>query len=129
MVDDAADPDATGVIGVSELRLAEFLKGDPPLPNAILLVVSGDARGEILAVTEPRSIVGRVVDADLMIDDSTVSRRHALLRVTSDGLELEDLGSSNGTTMNGNRIEGTFRLADGDLVGFGSATALVKRIT
>ena len=51
-----------------------------------------------------------------------------MLRVTSDGLELEDLGSSNGTTMNGNRIEGMFRLLDGDLVGFGSATALVKRI-
>ncbi len=128
MVDDTADPDSTGVIPISDLRLAEFLKGEPPLPHAILLVVSGDARGEILAVTEHQSIVGRVADADLMIDDSTVSRRHAMLRVTADGLELEDLGSSNGTTMNGNRIEGMFRLLDGDLVGFGSATALVKRI-
>lgn len=122
------DTDATGVIPIAELRLAEFLKGDPPLPSALLLMVSGDARGQILAVTTSPSIVGRVADADLMIDDSTVSRRHAVLRTTANGLELEDLGSSNGTTMNGNKIDGTLGLQDGDLVGFGSATALVKRI-
>lgn len=125
---DVPDGDATTTIPMSDLRLAEFLKGEPPLPYAILLVVSGDARGEMLQVTEDVSIVGRVADADLMIDDSTVSRRHSVLRIAPEGLEVEDLGSSNGTTLNGNRIDGAIRLLDGDLVGFGSATALVKRI-
>ena len=44
------------------------------------------------------------------------------------GVEIEDLGSSNGTTLNGNHIIGSLLLRDGDLLGLGSATFLVKRV-
>ena len=63
-----------------------------------------------------------------MLADHTVSRRHAVLRGDRDALEVEDLGSSNGTSINGNPMVGALTLLDGDLVSFGSATALVKRI-
>ncbi|HUW02143.1 MAG TPA: FHA domain-containing protein [Acidimicrobiales bacterium] len=126
--DEVRRDDTTEALLTADLRLAEFLKGDPPLPHALLLVVSGDQRGEILTMDNSPAIVGRVADADVMIDDTTVSRRHAILRHGPDGLEVEDLGSSNGTTMNGNPMTGSFHLIDGDLVGFGSATVLVKRI-
>ena len=43
-------------------------------------------------------------------------------------LEIEDLGSSNGTAINGNPMVGALGLLDGDLVSFGSATCLVKRV-
>lgn len=120
--------DATGTVPVVSVRLSDFLDGEPPLPFAYLLVVTGEARGETLCVDELPMIIGRAVEADLVIDDDTVSRRHAEISGDRSGLVLRDLGSSNGTTINGNAMVGEIVLLDGDLVGFGSATVVVKRI-
>ncbi len=118
----------TGVVPMVPVRLADFLGGQPPLPCLLLLVVSGPARGETLAVTDLPAVIGRSSGADLVVDDDTVSRRHAELRGHRGAVEIEDLGSSNGTTLNGNPITGSLLLRDGDLLGLGSATFLVKRI-
>ncbi|MFD7261907.1 FHA domain-containing protein [Streptomyces sp. NPDC059874] len=70
----------------------------------------------------PRTAVriGRAPDSDLVIDDLVVSRRHAELRSLADGsYEIADLGSHNGTYLNGARIDGTARLTEGDIVGIG----------
>ena len=123
-----ADVDATGTVPVVSVRLSDFLDGEPSLPFAYLLVVTGEARGETLCVDELPMIIGRAVEADLVIDDDTVSRRHAEISGDRSGLVLRDLGSSNGTTINGNAMVGEIVLLDGDLVGFGSATVVVKRI-
>ena len=63
-------------------------------------------------------VVGRAVTTDLPIYDPTVSRRHAELVHTNDGVTVRDLGSSNGTFVNGNRVTET-SLSDGDAVTFG----------
>ena len=118
----------TGMVPRVETRLADYLDGEPTLPLALLLVVGGTDRGRILEVRAMPAIVGRSLDADLTIDDETVSRRHAELRGDRGTLEIEDRGSSNGTTLNGNDIAGAITLHDGDLVGLGSATLLVKRV-
>ena len=55
-------------------------------------------------------------DADLVVADPAVSRRHARLEALPDGLAVTDLGSSNGTQVNGVRISGTVRLQPGDVV-------------
>jgi pSer/pThr/pTyr-binding forkhead associated (FHA) protein len=122
------DADLTGVLPVQRPSLADLLEGDPPLPYAVLVVLSGGARGATLVVGSLPAELGRSPDADLVLDDETVSRRHAVLRGDRDGLELEDLGSSNGTNINGNPMVGSLSLLDGDVVTFGSATCLVKRI-
>lgn len=127
--DDHTTSDPTGVISEVRVRLDDFLEGEPELPLAYLLVVTGPARGATLVVDHLPVVVGRSSDADLVIDDETVSRRHAELRGDRAALEIEDLGSSNGTTLQGNPIVGSLALLDGDLVGFGSATCLVKRIS
>lgn len=126
-----ADPpsEPTGMVPRVEARLADFLGGQPPLPLALLLVVGGSVRGTVIEVGELPAIIGRSRDADLTIHDETVSRRHADIRGDRGSLELEDRGSSNGTTLNGNDIAGPITLHDGDLVGLGSATLLVKLIT
>jgi pSer/pThr/pTyr-binding forkhead associated (FHA) protein len=57
--------------------------------------------------------IGRSPDAEVFLDDVTVSRNHALLVRRRDGLYIDDLGSLNGTYVNRRRIE-THKLVDGD---------------
>jgi len=63
-------------------------------------------------------IVGRGDDAVIMLDDPQVSRHHCLLTRRGNGLEIRDLGSGNGTLVNGAKISNQ-PLADGDLIGVG----------
>ena len=63
-------------------------------------------------------VVGRAVTTDLPIYDPTVSRRHAELVHANDSVTVRDLGSSNGTFVNGSRVTQT-NLSDGDAVTFG----------
>ena len=69
-------------------------------------------------------VLGR--QADLVIEDAQVSRRHASVRPAGDALEVEDLGSKNGTWVNGARIAGAVRLAPGDRVRVGDTTFEVE---
>lgn len=63
--------------------------------------------------------------ADLVLDDPGVSRRHAALRSEGGRITVTDLGSSNGTYANGERISGEVELADGDEVQVGGAVITV----
>jgi pSer/pThr/pTyr-binding forkhead associated (FHA) protein len=78
-------------------------------------------RVEVTAVL----VLGRQA-ADLVLEDPQVSRRHATLRPAGDDLELEDLGSLNGTWVNGSRLTGTVRLAPGDRVRLGDTAFEVE---
>ncbi len=63
--------------------------------------------------------VGRASDGDVVLDDPSVSSRHARIERSEDGgVVLEDLGSTNGTTVNGRRV-GSVRLRSGDRIVFG----------
>ena len=70
-------------------------------------------------------VVGRE-DAGLTIEDEEISRRHAVLRPGDGGIEIEDLGSTNGTYVNGMRIAGPTRLAGGDTVKLGRSVLTVE---
>ncbi|WP_020682755.1 FHA domain-containing protein [Marinobacterium rhizophilum] len=85
-------------------------KGESPAPEPPAQVtVSGwslesdKLQGGCLALTGAL-IIGRGSDCDLVIDDSHLSRRHAAIRVADTCLQVEDLGSANGTYLNGERI-------------------------
>jgi hypothetical protein len=79
-----------------------------------LVIRSGGGRvGESFPLTGDRMTVGRRPDADVFLDDVTVSRDHALLIRRGDEYHLDDLGSLNGTYVNRSRIE-SHQLADGD---------------
>ena len=82
--------------------------------GAALVIRSGGGRvGESFALEGERMTIGRRPDADVFLDDVTVSRDHALLVHRGDGWHLDDLGSLNGTYVNRRRIESQ-HLADGD---------------
>ena len=72
-------------------------------------------------------VLGRSADCAVFVDDTGVSRHHARITVGADRATLDDLGSKNGTILDGHRIEGTAVLADGSLIVLG-ATALKFRI-
>ncbi len=64
-------------------------------------------------------VVGRSPDCDLVLDEPTVSGRHAAIEWDGQAAWLSDLGSSNGTRINGARLPGRQRLADRDGLDFG----------
>ena len=82
--------------------------------GATLAIRSGGGRaGEVFEVKGERMQIGRSPDAEVFLDDVTVSRNHALLVRRRDGLYVDDLGSLNGTYVNRRRIE-SHKLANGD---------------
>lgn len=64
-------------------------------------------------------VVGRVPGSGIQLDDDSVSRRHAELEVDGDRVILRDLGSANGTLLNGDPVQGEVALFAGDVVQFG----------
>jgi class 3 adenylate cyclase len=86
----------------------------------------GPLAGQRFSV-ESQLVVGRVgADADLTIDDPLISRRHAVIRLAAGVLEIEDLGSLNGTWVNGERLEAPRGLSAGDVVQFGGVSFEVE---
>lgn len=70
-------------------------------------------------------ILGRDLDCDVVLSDPSVSRRHAALRREGRRWLLEDLGSTNGTRVNGSIVIGPTRLVAGDCVGLGGRSLIV----
>jgi serine protease Do len=96
-------------------RNVTVLATNPRGPH--LLVSDGPLAGRRFAIGDGL-IVGRQ-DADLLLDDPQVSRRHAVVRPVDGHLEIEDLGSINGTFVNGARVDGPRRLSPGDEIAIG----------
>ena len=92
---------------------------------AILDGAEGGRRVEVAG----QLIVGRGGDAGLVIEDPEISRAHAVLASTGEGLEIEDLGSLNGTWVNGERITGAMHLAPGDVIKVGTTRVEVLSVS
>ncbi|MFT3697978.1 MAG: ATP-binding protein [Kofleriaceae bacterium] len=109
------DPDATGVLPIVEL--------DPPTHRGAvkpsLVCVSGADLGRSFKVGNS-VVIGRGA-AEVALSEGDVSRRHARIRFGEYGYEIEDLGSSNGTIVNGERIAGRVVIHLGDRIQIGRA--------
>ena len=79
-----------------------------------------------IALSTGENVIGRDDTATLWIDDSLVSRRHARIVVGESGAELEDLGSKNGTLLNGEKIHSPAKLADEDRITIGPASVVFR---
>ena len=83
-------------------------------------------RKHTLPLTDGEHIAGRDAECSLVIDATTASRRHARITVVSGSATIEDLGSTNGTHINGTRISTPTRLAPGDEVALGTEVLQVR---
>ncbi len=98
--------------------VAGIMTGDPR-PAARMLPFPSGAQG--------RFTIGRDAGCDMVLPDPTVSRWHAGLRREPSGWMLDDLGSTNGTRLNGWRVRAWVPVRDGDLVSFGAVTYVFGR--
>jgi DNA-binding winged helix-turn-helix (wHTH) protein len=80
-----------------------------------------DARS--LPLRDGSTLVGRGVDCAIVLHDDSVSRQHARIAVSADSIVLEDLGSKNGTFVDGARLEGSRVLEEAHKIVFGRAVA------
>jgi serine phosphatase RsbU (regulator of sigma subunit) len=86
---------------------------------ATLVIRQGQDVGRPFPLGEECSVIGRTADAAIYLPSQVVSRRHAQIRCEEGAYFIEDLGSFNGTLLNGRRIVGSQPLADGDQVTVG----------
>jgi pSer/pThr/pTyr-binding forkhead associated (FHA) protein len=84
-----------------------------------MLVVRGKPRGKRLRFPYGEFIFGRGPECHVRPEIPTISRQHCLLRVSYDGVHIRDLGSTNGTLVNGTRVTKERPLKDGDLLQLG----------
>jgi pSer/pThr/pTyr-binding forkhead associated (FHA) protein len=89
-----------------------------------LVADSGPEKGQIIPVMD-RVEIGRALECDISILEPALSRKHAELELMSSGLTIRDLGSVNGTFVNGKKISET-RLQDGDVLQFGKIRFIVS---
>ena len=96
---------------------------------ASLVVVNGAAPGRVFPLTHGDSLIGRGVAAHVALDDKSVSQRHARIVAKGNGHILVDLGSTNGTFLNGRRLpeEGSAELEEGDTVQLANAVLVYVR--
>ena len=92
--------------------------------HAYLVVITGPGVGTMHKLPVDGAVIGRSQTADLRLAEDGVSRAHARIRTIERRMMLEDLGSRNGTFLNGQRIERPAALADGDKVQIGRGTVL-----
>lgn len=113
VVEAARSQPAPGVVpgsdedsGATRVRMA--------VPKYVLRGVSGAVFGKVFPVAGP-VVIGRATECDISVQAEEISRRHALVKPTPDGLSVEDLGSSNGTYINAKRVQQGFLNAGDEL--------------
>lgn len=97
-----------------------------PKEDFLLVVYEGSAETSRLPWDRSPVLIGRHADAQIRTDEPTMSTRHAEILETEHGIRLRDLGSLNGTQVNGHRIYDTM-LKAGDRIEIGGTTVLFRR--
>jgi pSer/pThr/pTyr-binding forkhead associated (FHA) protein len=95
--------------------------------TAMLVVTGGPAAGQKFELDQ-EVVLGREGVSATIADDSELSRRHAVVRPVAGGFEIEDLGSRNGTFVNGQKIDGVARLTGGDSIKLGQTTLALEGV-
>ncbi len=115
------DLESTRVSDIEKLR-SELTKRTQR-DRAYLIVLAGSDVGKMFKLDDGETVIGRSHRADIRLDDDSISRLHVKMQLNGTSVSIEDLGSSNGTLVNGERIT-TTGLRDGDKIRLGETTIL-----
>src|ERR687896_1049884 len=94
--------------------------------QAVLVMFRSDGERRSFSIARDITVVGRREDCDLRIPLGEVSRKHCRIVRDGDSLRLEDLGSSNGTYLNGTRVEREATLNPGDSIQVGPVVFVLQ---
>ena len=89
-----------------------------------LVVRRGPQPNQVYELNKGIVTIGRDITNDIVINDPEVSRHHCRLTQTGNGFAIEDLGSTNGTFVNGQRLTGQRNLSPNDMLGMGETVTL-----
>lgn len=103
---------------------ATIITPNPKQGTCWLVMTQGPKRGQTYLIDRPLVFIGRDPENDFMIDHPQVSRKHASIILQNNQCYLEDIGSSNGTYINKNRVTGRYRLVNGDVIGLGGVVLM-----
>jgi DNA-binding response OmpR family regulator len=92
--------------------------------SAALLIQQPDGSIQEVPLQTERVVLGRAAECDIVIEGRLISRQHAVIGRTGASYTLEDLGSHNGTSVNGQRVSGPLTLRDGDRIELGGVGRL-----
>src|SRR5438552_6975093 len=98
------------------------------MPTRLTLTLPPTLGSETVEVDAKRFSIGRTPENDLVIADTSLSRRHALIENFEGRFNLSDCGSSNGTFINGTPITALTELSDWDVLTFGGIGDILVRI-
>ncbi len=93
--------------------------------DVVLVRVTEDGRQQALTLKHDRTVIGRQTDCDVRVPTPGISRHHCELVLGDDGLTVRDLGSSNGTWINQERVEAQ-RVSAGDLLSIGKHVFVIQ---
>jgi pSer/pThr/pTyr-binding forkhead associated (FHA) protein len=125
---DSAIPFVVDPYHLLDHRTREALISHVGAPAGRYLSLEHNGETTLIALERPITHVGRGLVADVRLEDSQVSRRHAILAVRGDGARVLDDRSYNGTFVNGRRVT-VQHLTDGDVLRFGRAVFRYTEIT
>jgi len=93
-------------------------------PKYRIVMRTGPNVGMAYLLDRPEMNIGRDLTNEIVINDPEVSRRHARIVLQGQNMILEDLGSTNGTSVNGQRLSGPYLLKTGEIIVFGEQVSM-----
>src|ERR1700753_27556 len=125
---DSTLPSVVDPFDLLDHRTRERLMPEAGAPAGRYLSLEHEGEIRLIALDRPIIHIGRALVADARLEDSQLSRRHAILALRGDGARILDDRSYNGTFVNGRRVTVQY-LADGDILRFGRAVFRFTEIT
>jgi pSer/pThr/pTyr-binding forkhead associated (FHA) protein len=120
---DLRTPQESFVLAPQQVRKASEKRAK----GRLVAVANGDGKGRVFEIDAAAVTVGRGHANDIPLDDEFASTQHARLEARADGVWLEDVGSTNGTVVNGMRIDGPRKLSPGDVIRIGDTDFRFER--
>lgn len=121
----AAAPGTVGAAREAPTRAPSVPAAPRAVPRTQPVLIIGERR---YAINDSPVVLGRSSEADILIDDTGVSRKHLEIQLQGDRAWAVDLGSTNGSHVNGERLQGRAELFDGSTISMGRTKITFRRL-